>query len=78
METDRPVDAKRMAIAAVLNSLGNAAIQQSQTASAIDEPTKMFLLSKEVEQELEFFAEEIKSRKDTDSFHVRRLKARLP
>ena len=40
METDRPVDAKRMKIAAVLNSLGNAAIQQSQTASAIDELTK--------------------------------------
>ena len=54
METDRPVDAIKMAIATVLNSLGNAAIQQSQTASAIDELTKMFLLSKEVEQELEF------------------------
>ena len=35
METDRPVDAIKMAIATVLNSLGNAAIQQSQTASAI-------------------------------------------
>ena len=34
-----------------------------QTASAIDELTKMFFLSKEFEQELAFVSEEIKSTK---------------
>jgi hypothetical protein len=37
----------------------------------------MILLSKEVEQELDFVFEEVKSKKYTDSFSIRRKKARF-
>ena len=60
---NRTADATK-AIAATLNSFDNAAIQQSKTASAINELTEILLLSKEVEQEeLYFVSEEIKSKK---------------
>ena len=65
-------------LAAALNNLGNAAIQQTQVASKCYQwLKKKFLHSKEVEQELDFVSEEIKSKKFLDSFNVRRKKARF-